>query len=238
VGIPSLLIANFTWHDIYSELSQAHKNLELIKILKNQYSKATLQILPQCHIVNEVTQEKKESGFIGLRGNDIRDRLTHQLSIDFKGKTAVFIYLGLQDSSFLKWENLNNLKDCIFLTRDFVKTKTDNLFSLGEKYHYRDLIASSDIVCTKAGYSTLATAFYSDIPIFSSDRENFSEIKAVKEFLNRTQTGIILEDQRFFSCEWEEIIKKTRNLSVKGKVPLHGEKTVLSVINDWLKTSF
>jgi hypothetical protein len=236
--IPSLLITNFTWYDIYSEFSLAHKYVDLIQILKDEYSKTTLQILPQCHIVNDATPNKKESGFIGLSGKNIRNRLTKELSIDFEGKTAVFIYLGRLDSSFLKWENLSDIKDCLFFTRDDVSTKAKNLFALDSSYEYRDLIASSDVVCTKAGYSTLATSFISGVPIFSSDRQNFSEVIAVKKYLKDNEVGLILDNERFFSCDWEETIKKTRSLSVKGKVLLHGEKTVLSVINEWLNTSF
>ncbi len=237
-NIPSLLITNFTWHDIYSEFSLANKYADLIEIIRGEYAKTTLQILPQCHIVNKVTPNKKESGFIGLDGKNIRDQLTKKLSLNFEGKTAVFIYLGKLDSSFLKWENLSDIEDCIFLTRDDVSTKVKNLFFLDSSYEYRDLIASSDVVCTKAGYSTLATSFRAGIPIFSSDRQNFSEVVAVKKFLKENEVGLILDNERFFSCDWKEIIKKTRALSVKGKVLLDGEKTVLSVINDWLKTSF
>jgi hypothetical protein len=236
--IPSLLIANFTWHDIYSEFSLADKHSDLIDILKEGYSKTTLQILPQCHIVNNLVPKKMESGFIGLGGNNIRNRLNKELHLDFYGKTAVFIYLGEQDSSFLEWENLVNIKDCLFFTRDAIQANVKNLFVLDSSYDYRDLIASSDLVCTKAGYSTLATAFISGVPIFSSDRQNFSEAKIVKKFLKVNQVGNILGNEPFFSCDWEETIKKTRSLSVKGKVLLHGEKTVLSVINDWLNTSF
>ncbi len=237
-NIPSLLITNFTWHDIYSEFSLADKYSDLIDIIRDEYAKTTLQILPQCHIVNKVTPNKKESGFIGLDGENIRDRLARELSLDFEGKTAVFIYLGKLDSSFLKWENLSDIKNCLFFTRDEVPKKVRNLFALDSSYEYRDLIATSDVVCTKAGYSTLATAFRAGIPIFSSDRQNFSEVKAVKKFLNDNAVGLILDNERFFSCDWEETIKKTRALSVKGKVLLQGEKTVLSVINGWLNTSY
>jgi hypothetical protein len=235
---PSLLIANFTWYDIYSKFSLANKYIDLIELLKNEYSKTTLQILPQCHILNDATPNKKESGFIGLSGNNIRNRLIKDFSLNLEGKTAVFIYLGLLDSSFLKWENLNDIKDCLFFTRDEISTKNKNLFVLDSSYEYRDLIASSDVVCTKAGYSTLATSFISGVPIFSSNRQNFSEVNAVKKYLKNNEVGLILDDEQFFSCDWEETIKKTRSLSVKGKVLLHGEKTVLSVINEWLNTSF
>ncbi|GEM_PF-928195 len=236
--IPSLLIANFTWHDIFSKFSLAEKHSDLIDILKDEYSKTTLQILPQCHIVNNVVPKKMESGFIGLGGNNIQNRLSKELHLDFEGKTTVFIYLGEQDSSFLIWKNLGNIKDCLFLTRDNIQTKVKNLFVLDSSYDYRDLIASSDLVCTKAGYSTLATAFLSGNPIFSSDRQNFSEAKVVKNFLKVKKVGYILDNEPFFSCDWEETIKKTSSLSVKGKVLLHGEKTAVSVINNWLNTSF
>ena len=90
VKIPSLLITNFTWYDIYSEFSLAHKYAGLIELLKDEYSKTTLQILPQCHIINDAIQNKKESGFIGLSVKNIRDRLIKDFSLNFKKKNCSF----------------------------------------------------------------------------------------------------------------------------------------------------
>ena len=58
--IPTILIGNFTWHDIYSHLPGANNNSALVNFLAEEYSYATLQILPQCHLQNEIIKNKKE----------------------------------------------------------------------------------------------------------------------------------------------------------------------------------
>ncbi|MFQ5674242.1 MAG: hypothetical protein ACE5G9_14265, partial [Nitrospinales bacterium] len=106
LGIPSLLLANFTWHDIYSGLPGAEENISLIETLRGEYATATLQFLPQCHIANAITTRQQEVGFIALQGRNVRQELQRFLDRPLAGKTLVFIYLGEADSSCLRWERL------------------------------------------------------------------------------------------------------------------------------------
>ena len=57
-SIPSILVSNFTWYDIYSDFDISHKFSEFLEIIKEEYSKTTIQILPQCHIVNKIIKAK------------------------------------------------------------------------------------------------------------------------------------------------------------------------------------
>lgn len=233
-GIPSLLIANFTWHDIYSRLPGAETRQDLLDILRGEYSKATVQLLPQCHIDNEATANRKVVGFIAMKGNDIREELERALPRRAQGKTLVFIYLGLQDSSCIQWKRLQEIEDCIFITRDPLSAGSaiDNLHVLGPRYRYQDLIASADIVCTKAGYSTLATAFRHGKPVISCSRGNFSEFEAVKDFLDKNRVGLIIDSEKFYAGDWAEDIQEARQLTVKGKVKLAGEREAFKTIED------
>lgn len=237
LGIPSLLIANFTWHDIYSGLPGAETRKELLEVLREEYSKATLQFLPQCHIANKVTPNQQVVGFISMKGQNIRRELEQTLSSRLEGKTLVFIYLGLADSSCLQWQHLRDLEDCVFITRDPLDADSvgDNLYVLDQRYRYPDLIASADVVCTKAGYSTLATAFHHGKPVISCERKDFCEFEAVKNFLDEKQVGMIVDSEKFYACDWAEGIRKARQLTVKGKVRLNGEEEILKSIEEHLR---
>lgn len=232
-GIPSVLICNFTWHDIYSHFPGAEKRQGILDTLKDEYALASLQILPQCHIVNDVIQNKKEVGFIARKGKDVRSRLEQVLGISLNDKTVVFIYLGDMGAQSVQWENLEKLEDMVFLTRDPLPKNFGNLFVLDERFLYQDLIATSDIVCTKAGYSTLATAFAHNKPVISCSREHFYEFETMRDYMNEKQVGLIMDSTKFFSCEWESYIRKALTLSVKGKVPLNGEEKVVNIINSF-----
>jgi len=236
VGIPSVLICNFTWHDIYSHFPGAEKWRGILDSLKEEYALASLQILPQCHIINDVIENKKEVGFIARKGNDVKSRLEQVLGVSFQGKTVVFIYLGDMGAQSVQWENLQPLEDVVFLTRDPLPKTIANLFVLNDRFLYQDLIASSDIVCTKAGYSTLATAFAHGKPVISCSREHFYEFEVMRDYMNQKQVGMILDSQKFFACDWEADLRKAMTFRVEGNVPLNGENQAIDIIHSLLQS--
>lgn len=232
-GIPAVLIANFTWHDIYSHFPGAENHTGLLKILEEEYAAARLQILPQCHIENSFPARREEVGFIARKGKNVRRELEDALSVSLTDKTLVFIYLGESGKIDVEWNNLEAMEDCLFLTRDALPPRS-NLFVLDGTFRYQDLIASSDIVCTKAGYSTLGTAFAHGKPVITCSREHFCEFAAVREFLIETGVGVIVDSAQFYSGRWAESIKKAREITVKGKVRLDGEIETLRRIENFL----
>ena len=234
LSIPSVLLSNFTWLDIYSGFPGAESCRSLLNRLEEEYSQATLHILPQLHLINDVIPEKKEVGLLALRGRNIFERLKHELGPSLKNKTLVFIYLGEAGQAGVAWENLPEISDCVFLSRDPLPTQIPNLIILDQTYYYPDLIASSDLVCTKGGYSTFASAFSHEKPVLTCSRKNFCEYKAMEDFLTRHRVGHIMESGSFLSGRWGNDIKKALDCTVKGKVRLNGEKEVLSILEQIL----
>ena len=230
--IPAILIGNFTWHDIYSHFPEAKTETYLIQSLAEEYSQATLQILPQCHLDNKIIHHQKEVGFIGNNGKNIRNDLISLLGKTAENKTLVFIYLGEHGTRMVNWENLRNNKDCLFLSRDPIKHPA--IHFIDEKFSYHDLIASSDIILTKGGYSTLATAFANHKPVVTCERNDFYEFEAVREYLQNRQIGIIVKSAPFYRGDWQEPIKEALKLTVKNKVPLNGEIEIAEIVQQML----
>jgi hypothetical protein len=235
LGIPSILISNFIWHDIYSHFPGSDKYQNILDALKEEYAEASMQILPQCHIVNDIIEETEEVGFIARKGNNVKNRLEQVSGVSLEDKTIVFIYLGDMGAQSVAWENLKTLKDIFFITRDPLPKNLPNLFVLNDNFLYQDLIASSDIVFTKAGYSTLATAFAHGKPVLSCSRQHFSEFTVMRDYLLQKQVGFIMDSEKFFAGDWEEDIRKTQSLTVQGKVPLNGENAVMKIIDRLLQ---
>jgi hypothetical protein len=230
--IPAILIGNFTWHDIYSHFPEAKNETPLMQSLAEEYSHATLQILPQCHLGNRIIHHKAEVGFIANNGKNIRDDLISFLGKTAENKTLVFIYLGEHGTRTVNWENLKDNKDCYFLTRDPIKHHA--IHFLDEKFSYHDLIISSDIILTKGGYSTLATAFANNKPVVTCERNDFYEFEAVREYLQSRQIGIIVKSASFHQGDWQEPIKEALKLTVKNKVPLNGEIEIAEIAQQML----
>ena len=234
LGIPSILIANFTWHDIYSHLPGAEEQKHLLQMLEEEYSCADLHILPQCHLPQSLARKTREVGFIAQKGQDIRNDLEQYLDICFAGKTLIFIYLGKYGTHSVLWENLSQHKDCLYLTRDPIEQAIPNLYLLDDRFEFPDLIASVDLVCTKGGYSTLGSAFASHKPVITCGRKDFYEFEATREYLQKTQTGVIIEDDDFYQGNWQTAIKTALGLTVKDKVPLNGEVKILEALHQIL----
>ena len=231
LGIPALLIANFTWHDIHSHLPQAKKWHRLIENLREEYAQATLQILPQCHIDTPLIENRQEVGFIARKGKNRRGELEECFSTSLQDKTLVFIYLGDTGAQNLKWDNLKELSGCVFITRDPLPKNVDNLHVLTDRFLYQDLIASSDIVLTKAGYSTLASAFAHEKPVLSCSRKHFYEFEIMKQYLYDNRVGMIFESDKFYACDWRDEIDMVKAMPMKGKVRLGGDVEVLETID-------
>ena len=234
LSIPTILIGNFTWHDIYSYLPGAEEQKNLLQDLENEYACADLQILPQCHFTQSLAKKTREVGFIADKGQDIRKDLEHYVNSSFTGKTLVFIYLGQYGTRSVLWENLSQHKNCLYLTRDPIEQAIPNLYFLDDRFEFPDLMASVDLVCTKGGYSTLGSAFSSHKPIITCERKDFYEFKAIREYLQKTQTGVIIDDDDFYQGNWQTAIKTALNLTVKDKIPLNGEIEILESVHQML----
>ena len=105
------------------------------------------------------------------------------------------------DSTQVNWKALGNLEDYVFLTRDPVpvNARPSNLYVLDETFLFPDLIASADVVMTKAGYSTFATALTHGKPLVSCSRVDFREFEAMRSYLERNEVGRIISTDRFFA---------------------------------------
>jgi len=231
LGIPSILIGNFTWHDIYSHLPGAKEQKDLLHELAQEYSCADLHILPQCHLPHSPVAKKMEVGFIAQKGQDIRNDLEQYLNVSFTDKTLVFIYLGEYGTHSVLWENLSQHKDCLYLTRDPLERAVPGLHILDDSFSFPDLIASVDVVCTKGGYSTLGSAFASHTPVITCERRDFYEFTAIREYLQKHQIGVIIADDDFYQGRWQTAIKTALSLTVKDKVPLNGEVEISAAVH-------
>ncbi len=237
-GIPSMVVANFNWHDIYSGFPEAVRYPELITLLRDHYSSCNLQILPQLHLENRVVPRLETVGLLSLPGRNIRQELGETLPATALRRPWVFIYLGQYDNSAIQWERLAEMTDYFFLTRDATPANLTcpNLISLDDQFSFPDLIASSDLILTKAGYSTLATAFSHHKPVVTCERPGFKEFEAVQAFLSDNKVGEIMASAPFYSLDWQDSIKKALKFTVKGKIETHGERDVKRLVDELLSS--
>ncbi len=77
---------------------------------------------------------------------------------------------------------------------------------------FRTILASSDIVMTKPGYSTIVDCVAQGKPVVYVRRYNFADEDSLVTYLHRYGRGVELPLQDFVSCQWQKALDKVRSL--------------------------
>ncbi|HON55532.1 MAG TPA: hypothetical protein PLJ38_00785, partial [bacterium] len=130
LNIPRFLISNFTWYDIYSNFPKVFtkKYSTLISAIKYEYSCATAQMCPGLAIENDYIKQKYNFGLITSPSKNIKSELYEKYNI--KNKITAFIYFGNFDNKIINWHNLKNNTNAVFLTKDDIPIKSENLIKI------------------------------------------------------------------------------------------------------------
>ncbi|MCP5046377.1 MAG: hypothetical protein GY940_04340, partial [bacterium] len=73
-------------------------------------------------------------------------------------------------------------------------------------FFHPDLIAASDTVIGKPGYSTVAEVFQSGVPFGYVTRENFRESQVMDSFIKDQMSGFPVPESRFHSGAWLKLL--------------------------------
>jgi uncharacterized protein (TIGR00661 family) len=222
--IPSIGISNFTWFTAYKQLIEKRK-LENLKgyysLMDYQFSLATSNEPKWGHIW------ERDFGFVSRRCDE---ELVNKLKkeIDPTGLMTI-VYFGLGMKVFIDeletltiWDSPN----CIFVVSSNIKLKKGNIYKIPSEYSESQyFIAASDIVITKAGWSTIAEAINLNKPLIVLNRSNMEEDKNTIKYLKKHQRAEIMS--------WYEISYLIINEDVLAR--LFAQKHSYSSDNDCSK---
>ncbi|MBN1072564.1 hypothetical protein DVV81_15490 [Clostridium botulinum] len=198
VNIPSMLISNFTWVDIYKE----HLNKEICDKYKQCYKLANKTLFYELYIdgMKEYIVNHEDVS-LGCRNFNL-DKVD-KIKKDFN-KLLVFISVG-------RSVDLKDEIDVSNLNYDFIVTDGINL--KGHNVHYipketpntQDYLMASDFVITKAGWGTVSEAILAKKKFAVLSRDNVAEdrntIKKLKEM------GLSIEVSYKDGLNLEKILK-------------------------------
>jgi UDP:flavonoid glycosyltransferase YjiC (YdhE family) len=203
VGIPSVLIENFTWDWIYRAYLPQYPDLQpAIEYLAAQYQHADIHICaePVCGpdrgqfqcgpIFRNIRQPRKE----------VRKRL------GYGEKKLVLITMGGIDLELSFVPQLSDFKNIIFLLagQETNRRLADNvlLLSRNSAFYHPDLINAVDCVVCKSGYSSVAECFQAGVPVVTVGRTTFPESPLLEAFCASRLGGERLSQEDFFSGNW------------------------------------
>ena len=187
-GIPSYLMANFTWIDQYVSFLPAG----LLNYYEEAYSLRDRVLYYD--LVNEPTRKRLGKGIdIGFVARPFNDNEVLKIRNRHKRKT-VFLSLGASNTG------LDLPIDVSDLNYDFIATKALQL--IGDNIEYlspsiqntQDYIKASDYCISKAGWSTVSEIMLAGVPFGVLNRAGVSEDMMTIEQLEKRKTAIAIDE--------------------------------------------
>ena len=240
-GLPAVLVENFTWDWIYTGyLDQEPGFRPFINEFKNIFQSVDAHIKTQpvcapcpaaCLITNPVARPPRIS----------KEAIRNQLRIP-AGARLVLLSMGGFELEYNFLDQVSTLQDIWFVVPGGANETTvqQNLVLLPHhsNYYHPDLVNASDAVVSKAGYSTIAEAYYAGIPFGYVSREPFRESPVLSAFIQQHMAGFEIDGSTFQSGEWLEKISDWVSLErVDRKVPGGAGQAALFIYETYLRTA-
>ena len=194
-GIPGLLLANFTWADIYAPYARVAGGAakRLVAELRRAYRQATTVFRAEPALRMAWLPGQINVGMVANPGRDRRQELRGLLGLSSQEK-LIYFYVGRYGQDDLDWGRLEGYasKGIHFVgyhPAPVGPLKNLHLVSPSE-WHGSDLIASTDALVAKAGYGTVCEAMAGNTPIIYPPRRGFSEFRALDRSLRSWGGGI------------------------------------------------
>lgn len=217
LGIPSLLVENFTWDWIYKGYEERYPAFkDYLDYLKNIYAETDFRIVaePYCELNRADLVAKPISRLPKSSSDDTREKLG--VAIDAK---VVIVSMGGVESDYTQSKQLKKYQEYTFIIpggSDQLE-KENNIIRLPFRsdFYHPDLIHASNVVISKIGYSTLAETFNSGKPYGYIPRESFRESEVLKNYIKVSMLSIEIEESEYRSGDWVEKLNLLFSLQQK-----------------------
>ena len=220
-GIPSLLVENFTWDWIYSQMGPDSGLEPYIDLLAEHYTQADFRI--QTEPVCAPSPCDLRCGPIARSRTMPADRIRAMVSAGRRRIVLVAMGGVALDLPFL--DDLQRHPGYLFIVAGQQRQAAiaENIVLLGphSPLQHPDLINAADLLVCKSGYSTIAECQQTDTPLCRVAREQFAESRVVERYVREAMNGTVIDEDYFFSGGWladlEEMCGRTRTpLPVNG----------------------
>ena len=203
-GVPSVLVENFTWDWIYQPFQEEAPGLEPHREwLRRIYERADLRLQPAP--VARPHPRALPAPPVARPPRKSRTEVREELGIGL-GEPVVLVTMGGlgQDLPFLT--RLEDAGATFLVTGTREGGRRGNLvrFRQGDLVYLPDLIAASDLVVGKLGYSTVAEVWLQDRPFLYVANDRFREIGVLRSFVDRELEAEEMSREAFTSGRWLE----------------------------------
>jgi hypothetical protein len=207
-GLPGVIIANFTWADIYRPYVETEEDARLVDALAVEYALAYRAFITPLSVptITDLFSRITRIPLIARRGRPIRDTLINVLNRPLDTHFALF-YLGAWGFD-IDWQALAHLTYWTFLTYETPPVELPNVIALSRrKWVYADVAASVDVVISKPGYGTVTECIANNVPFVYVPRPGFAENDALVDGMARWGGGFPIASAQFQAGDWGPVLQ-------------------------------
>ena len=204
VGLPSVLVENFTWDWVYQEYTEHHDRLKHhVDYLGRLFSEADYHV--QTQPVCSLKPVDLNALPVSRRARSAGDEVRQGLGIP-EGAKMVLITMGGVPENYRSLKGLKLPEDLYLVVPGGSNAFRiyDHLITLPHhsKFFHPDLINAADAVVGKVGYSTLAEVYHGGVPFGYIKRAHFRESEILAAYIERHMNGFAIEEERFRTGDW------------------------------------
>jgi len=203
-GLPSVLVENFTWDWIYEGyLGREPALAPFLEPLRDAIAAADrhIQARPVCAPRDGAAQV----GPIGRAARRPAAEVRAELGVDPEQR-LVLLTMGGVGFQALDRGPLPGSSDVVVAVTDGGRTlrREGGLLRVPQRgsVYFPDLLAASDLVAGKLGYSTVAEATLAGVPLVAMERPAFRETAVLAGHVVGDLGGVILSREAFQRGEW------------------------------------
>jgi hypothetical protein len=240
LGIPGVIISNFTWFFIYNYLFGETAN---VIDLKKDCSLASLALILPFNEKMAYIKNKKDISLVSRTISVQRSFLKSKLGINPDELLIFCVSKSFDHQTLAKAKIPTNLKIKLLLSSN-VDLKINNSVTIPEtETETQNYLAACGLVISKAGYSTLAEAITAKVPICLFKREGFREDELMEREINRMGIGTIISSECLINGEWTQELEnlsdyKSRYDGIDERYKKDGAEDIFCTIADLMGNRF
>ncbi len=218
LGIPSVLIENFTWDWIYEQYLDRYPGLEkFISIFREIYQSPTVHFT--CEPYCRLSENSIIAPPVFREPRSETKKIREQLGVR-EGEKLILVTMGGIPIEYVEENKQLYVDDFKFLmpinnVKNIHKTRNIIYLPHNHSFFHPDLVNASDLVIGKLGYSTVAEVYSLGKPFLYIGRRSFRESKILEKFVLEHLISEEVELETIFSAR---TIEKSINLISKTKI--------------------
>ena len=221
-GIPTVLLANFIWHEILAPFSRPEHSAHhtLLESMRQCYAHTNLALRIAPGLPLEASPKTLDIGPIAAPSTSQREQLRSHLKLAPSDQMVLLAFGGIPLVS-LPWNHMARMEGHHFIVQETPPQPSLRIHSLSSlPVSFKTLLASVDVIMTKPGYGTIVEAVALRQPVLYVRRYNFADEPPLVSFLHRYGRGHELPLEDFLAGRWLPGLETVLHIKAPAVLPL------------------